>query len=171
MKKSQFLTRLQSEREAWEHIVNYVGASRLGIGGVTGRWSVRDIVAFVMAGEQYLADRLHEIQQNEVRLACKTQDDFDTFIEEFGYPDLESPLLNERHVNDLIIHKFRNTPFKDLIELEIHAFDAIIAMVDSLPESRFTDGNLFGRVARYTIVMYRRYIADIQKRFKVPVKR
>lgn len=171
MRKSLFLVRLQNERETWEHVINYVGAARLGIGGVTGHWSARDIVAHVMVREQYLADRLHELQQGQTMLICQTQDELDTFLEDFGYPDFESPIINEQHANDWVVQKFRNTPFKDLVELEMRAYDDIFETLKMIPEEQMLAHKLFARVSHYTIEHYRQYAADLIKRFKAPLKR
>ena len=171
MRKSQLLVRLQKERELWEHVINYVGSARLGIGGVTGHWSARDIVAHVMVREQYLADRLHEIEQGAPVPACQNQDELDTFLEEFGYPDFESPLIDQQHTSDWVVQKYRNTPFKDLVELEIRAYDSIYETLENIPEERLIEHKLFERVSRYTMDHYRHYASDIRKRFKAPLKR
>ncbi len=170
MRKSQLLLRLQNERENWEHALNYVGI-RLSIGGVSGRWSARDILAHIMVREHYLADRLREIQRGESLPPCKTQDELDTFLDEFGYPDFESPLLPEHEANEWAVRKYRNTPFKELVALEIHAFDAVYEAVKELSEEQLNENKLFARVARYTYEHYRHHAADIRKRFKFPVKR
>ena len=171
MRKSQLLVRLQTERDKWEQVLNYVGASRLGIGGVSGHWSVRDIVAHVMTQEQYLADRLHEIQQGETLPACQTQEEMDTFIEDFGYPDFESALMSEETANDWVVNKYRNTPFKDLVVLELHAYDTVYATVKTLTEEQLNENILFARIARFTIHHYQHHTADIRKRFKATIKR
>jgi hypothetical protein len=171
MRKSQLLARLQNEREDWEHILNYVGSVRLGIGGVSGHWSARDVVAHIMAREQYLADRLHEIQQGESLPACQTQDELDTFLEEFGYPDFESPLLPENQANEWVVVKYRNVPFKDLVILEIHAYESIYESLLSLSEEQLNENGFIQRIGRFTYKHYRHHAADILKRFKAPLKR
>ena len=170
MQKAQLLHQLQTERDNWEHVLNFVGSMRLGIGGVTGRWSVRDIVAHVMMREQYLADRLHEIQHNEPQPACKTQDELETFLADFDYPDFESPLLSEHAANEWVVQKYKNTPFKDLVVIELQAYDAIYESVKALSEEQLARHGLFDRVFHYTIDHYRQYTADIHKHFKAPLK-
>lgn len=171
MRKSQFLIRLQNEREAWEHLINHVGAARLGIGGVSGHWSVRDIVAHIMMREQHLADRMHEIQQGESLPPCRSQDELDTFFHEFGYPDFESPALDDQTANEWAVQKFRNTPFKDLVTIELHVYEAILESVKQLSEGQLAAHKLYDRVAHATIAHYRQHAADIRKRFKAPIKR
>ena len=171
MRKSQFFVRLQNERDAWERILNYVGAARLGIGGVSGHWSVRDIVAHIMAREQHLADRLHEILQGESLPPCHSQDELDTFLEEFGYPDFESPAIDSMTANEWAVQKYHNTPFMDLVAIELHVYDAILESIKQLSEEQLDSLKLYERITRVTIAHYRQHAADIHKRFKAPIKR
>jgi hypothetical protein len=171
MRKSQLLVRLQDEREEWEHVLNYAGTIRFGIGGVSGHWSVRDIVAHILARERYLSDRLIEIQQDRSLPPCQTQDELDTFLEEFGYPDFESPLLPQEQANEWAVLKYRDIPFNDLVLLEIGAFKALYESTGALSEEQLNEHNLAERVARATCKHYRLHAADIRKRFKTPLKR
>ena len=171
MRKSQFLVRLQNERDTWERILNYVGAARLGIGGVSGHWSVRDIVAHIMVREQHLADRLHEIQIGESLPPCHNQDELDTFFEEFGYPDFESPALDVMTANEWAVQNYHNLPFKDLVTIELHMYEAIVESIKLLAEQQLDSLNLYERITRATIAHYRQHAVNIRKRFKAPIKR
>jgi len=171
MRKSQFLVRLQNERDQWERALNYAGAARLGIGGVSAHWSARDIAAFIMEREQHLADRLHEIQTGESMPPCRNQEELDTFLEEFGYPDFESPGLDHSEANEWAAKKYRNTPFQELVVIELHAYEAILENLKLLSEEQIEALGLYERITRAVIVPYRQYAADIRKRFKSPIKR
>ncbi len=171
MRKSQLLARIQNEREEWEHVLNHVGTIRFGIGGVSGHWSVRDILAHITAREQYMADRLYEVQQGTSLPACQTQDELDTFLEEFGYPDFESPILPEQQANEWAVIKYRDLAFKDLVDLEIHAFEVLHENIMALSEEQLNENNLAERLARATYKHYQQHTADILKRFKTPLKR
>jgi hypothetical protein len=171
MRKLRFLTRLQNERHEWELLINYVASSRMGIGCVTGTWAVRDILAHIVAQEQYLADRLAEIARGESFSVCQTQDELDTFLEEFGYPDFESPNLKQDTANDWVVNKYKSVSNEDLVGQEIHAFDAIIESLSAISEIQLNDHNLFKLVAHYTYEHYNEHAADIRKRFSSPVNR
>jgi hypothetical protein len=171
MRKSQFLTRLQNERQEWELLINYVASSRMGIGCVAGTWAVRDILAHIVAQEQYLADRLAEIARGESFSVCQTQDELDTFLEEFGYPDFESPILKQDTANDWVVNKYKSASNEDLVGQEIHAFDAIIESLRALSEEQLNEHDLFKRIAHYTYEHYNEHAADIRKRFRSPVNR
>lgn len=169
MRKSQFLIRLANAREDWEHALNYVGSIRLGIGGVSGHWSARDVLAHIFSHEQYIADRLHEIQQGETLPPCQSEEELETFHADHGYPDYESSLLSEAEANEEPVHKLKNTPFIELIELELRVYDSVYETVKTLGEEQLNEDQLFKRIARHTIDQYRHHAADIRKRFKTPV--
>jgi hypothetical protein len=171
MRKQRFLTRLQDERQDWELLINYVASSRMGIGCVAGTWAVRDILAHMVAQEQYLADRLAEIARGESFSVCQTQDEMDTFLEEYGYPDFESPLLNQDTANDWVVNKYKSVSNEDLVAQEVHAFDAIIESLSALSEYQLSEHDLFKLVAHYTYEHYNEHAADIRKRFRSPVNR
>jgi hypothetical protein len=171
MRKPRFLTRLQDERQDWELLINYVASSRMGIGCVAGTWAVRDILAHLIAQEQYLADRLAEVARGESLSVCQTQDELDTFLEEFGYPDFESPILKQDTANDWVVNKYKSVSNEDLVAQEMHAFDAIIESLCALSEIQLDEQGLFKLVAHYTYEHYNEHAADIRKRFRSPVKR
>jgi len=171
MLKAHFLARLQEERQNWELLINYVASSRMGIGCVTGTWAVRDILAHIVAQEQYLADRLAEIVHGESLSFCQTQDELDTFLEEFGYPDFESPLLKQEFANDWVVNKYKTIANPELIALELHAFDAIWENLQILTGKQLSDNNLYEHIAHYTYEHYNEHAAEIRTRFRTPVKR
>lgn len=171
MRKVHFLARLQNERQNWELLINYVASSRMGIGCVAGTWAVRDILAHIVAQEQYLADRLAEITRGEMVSFCRTQAELDAFQEKFGYPDFESPILKPDIANHWVVNKYKSIANPDLVALELHAFDAIWEQVQGLTGKQLSDNNLYDRIAHYTYTHYNEHAADIRKRFRFPVKR
>lgn len=171
MRKLRLLHRLQNERQDWELLINYVASSRMGIGCVAGTWAVRDILAHIVAQEQYLADRLAGIAHGEPFSVCQTQDELDTFLEEYGYPDFESPLMQQDIANDWVVNRYKSVSNADLVAQEIHAFDAILEALSALTESQLIENNLFKLIAHYTYEHYNEHAADIRKRFSTPVNR
>jgi uncharacterized protein DUF1706 len=164
MNKKLFISRLMRDRDKFEQLVNRVGyARRMALKGVVGKWSVKDILAHILAYEQYMADRLEEILQGETYLPCKTQTALDAFLEEFGYPDFGSPLLDEETPNAWVVEKYQNVSLEDVIMQEINAFASIISLLEKLPEEEIERHNLYERVANNTYKHYREHIRDIKK--------
>lgn len=161
--KKQFITKLLHERDKFELLLNRVGFTRrMTMKGVTGHWSIKDIIAHISAYEQYIGDRLNEIMHRETYVPCKTHNALEAFRDEFGYPDFGSPLLDDDTANAWVFEKYRNIPLEELVAQEIQAFNAIIAALEALPEDTIKQHNLLERVADNTYHHYRDHIRDIR---------
>jgi hypothetical protein len=171
MSKSHLITRLTQVRDEWELLINHVGYSRVAIGGVSGYWSVKNIVAHIMAHELYLADRLSELARGEEFRPCETLDALESFMEEFGYPDFESPLLSVDAANEWVYQKYRNIDMKELIAEELHAFEVINVQIRAFTEEQLNRPGLVRKIKAATIDHYRHHGADIKKRFKRSILR
>jgi Protein of unknown function (DUF1706) len=164
MTKKQFITRLLQERDKFELLLNRVGYTRrMTIKGVSGKWSIKDILAHILAYEQYIADRMNEILHHEHYIPCKTQTALDAFLDEFGYPDFGSPLLDDHVPNAWIVEKYRNVSLEEIVAQEIHAFSSIVSTLENMPERLINHHNLYERVAGNTYRHYREHIADIRR--------
>src|ERR1044071_2048037 len=118
--KEIFLARLLQERDKFELLLNRVGYTRrMTLKGVSGKWSIKDVLAHVLAYEQYMADRMHEILHHEVYIPCKTQTALDAFADAFGYPDFGSPLLDDDGPNAWVVEKYKNVSLDDVVTQEL----------------------------------------------------
>ena len=164
MIKKQFLSRLMRERDKFELLINRIGFSRrLTMKGVVGKWSVKDILAHILAYQLYMADRLEEILQGETYVPCKTQTALDAFLDQFGYPDFGSPLLDDDGPNAWVVEKYTNVSLEDVIAQELNAFTTIVSVMEKLSEETINQHNLYDRVANNTYKHYREHIRDIRK--------
>jgi hypothetical protein len=162
--KDIFLARLMRERDTFELLVNRIGFSRqLTLPGVLGKWSIKDLLAHILSYEQYMADRLEEILHGEPYIPSRTQNALDAFLDQFGYPDFGSPLLDDDGPNDWIIEKYRNVSLEDIVTNEVQAFASIVSSLKSLPEETIDTHNLYERIANNTYKHYREHIRDIRK--------
>jgi len=167
MTKNQFIGRLLHERDKLELLLNRVGFTRrMTIKGVSGKWSIKEILAHILAYEQYVADRMNEILLDEPYTPCKTQTALDAFLDEFGYPDFGSPLLDDHVPNAWVVEKYKNVSLEDVVAQETNAFSSIISALENMPETLITQHNLFERVANNTYHHYREHIADIRRWLK-----
>jgi hypothetical protein len=170
MRKAQLIVQVLHARDDWEPLINHVGLPRVGITGVSGHWSVKNIVAHVMCREQHLADRLHEIARAEPEIICHTLSDLEAFMEEFGYPDFASPLMGTRDSDEWVYQKYKNVAMNELVADEIHAFDHLLSGMRLLSEETLNDRGLVRRIRHVTIEHYSHHGADIRKRFKRPLR-
>lgn len=162
--KEIFLARLMHERDKFELLLNRVGYTRrMTLKGVSGKWSVKDMLAHVLSYEQYMADRLHEILHGEEYVPCRTQNALDAFLDEFGYPDFGSALLDDDGPNEWIVEKYKNVSLDDVVMQEIQAFGAIVTALEKMPEEMMTRHNLYDRVTNNTFGHYREHTAEIKR--------
>jgi hypothetical protein len=163
MTKKQFIAKLLHERDKFELLLNRVGyARRMTLKGVSGRWSIKDILAHILAYEQYIADRMNEILHGEHYRPCKTQTALDAFLDEFGYPDFGSPLLDDDAPNAWVVEKYRSVSLEEIVAQELQAFASVVSTLEKLPDRLIEQHNIFDRVANNTYKHYREHIHDIK---------
>lgn len=162
-RKEIFLARLLYERDKFELLLNRVGyARRMTLKGVAGKWSIKDMLAHILAYEQYIADRMNEVLHGEEYTPCKTQNALDAFLDEYGYPDFGSALLDEEGTNEWIAEKYRNVSLDEVVAQELQAFSATVSSLEKLSEEMMNRHHLYDRVANNTYRHYRRHGADIR---------
>ncbi|HLO31205.1 MAG TPA: hypothetical protein VK249_18795 [Anaerolineales bacterium] len=165
--KEIYLARLLRERDKFELLLNRVGYTRrMTLKGVSGKWSIKDILAHVLAYEQYIADRMNEILHDEAYVPCKTQNALDAFLDEFGYPDFGSPLLDVDGPNEWITEKYKIVSLEDIVSQEIQAFVSIVSALEKMSDEMINRHNIFDRVANNTYHHYREHIIDIRRWLK-----
>ncbi|MBK9927559.1 MAG: DinB family protein [Anaerolineales bacterium] len=164
MIKKQFISKLMQERDKFELLLNRVGYTRrMTLKGVAGKWSIKDILAHIWAYEQYTADRMHEILHGQPYSPCKTYTALDAFLDEFGYPDFGSPLLEEDSPNDWIVDRHANVSLDDVIAQEIQAFSSIISTLERMPDEMIAHHNLYNRIIKHTYEHYREHTREIRR--------
>ena len=167
MPAKSFVTKLLRERDKFELLLNRVGFTRrMTMKGVSGAWSIKDILAHVWAYEQYIADRMEEILRGERYTPCKTHNALDAFLDEFGYPDFGSPLLDDDGPNAWVYERYRNVPLEDIVAQEMQAFISIVSAFENMPEELISRHNLFERAADNTIHHYSDHTRDIKRWLK-----
>ena len=105
---------------------------------------------------------MNELLHGETYVPCKTQTALDAFLDEFGYPDFGSPLLDDQGPNTWVTEKYHNVPLEDVIAQEIQAFASIIASFEKLSEEMLTRHSLYERLANNTYRHYREHILEIK---------
>lgn len=162
--KDVFIARLMRERDRFELLINRIGFTRqLTMPNVIGKWSIKDVLAHILAYESYIADRIEEVLHHETYIPCKTQNALDAFLEQFGYPDFGSPLLDDDGPNEWVVEKYRNVSLEDVVMQEVNAFTSIITSLEKLSEEDIDKHNLYERVASNTYKHYREHIRDIKR--------
>jgi len=155
------------ERDKFELLLNRVGYSRrMTLKGVSGKWSIKDSLAHILAYEQYIADRMNEVLHKQAYIPCKTQTALDAFLDEYGYPDFGSPLLDEDAPNAWVVDRYKNVSLEEVVAQELQAFSAILSTLEKLPEKMIEQHNLYDRIANNTYKHYREHLKDIRNWLK-----
>jgi len=166
--KKVFIERLLRERDKFELLLNRVGYTRrMALKGVAGKWSIKDILAHIWSYEQFIADRMHELIYEQSYTPCKTQTALDAFLDEYGYPDFGSPLLDEDSPNEWVIEKHTNVSLNDVVAQELQAFSSIISALEQMPDEMSIRHNIRNRVVKHTYDHYREHMREIRHWLKV----
>ncbi|MEP7137817.1 MAG: hypothetical protein ABI904_23060 [Chloroflexota bacterium] len=163
MLKKNLIEKLLLERDKFELLLNRVGFTRrMTMKGVSGKWSIKDVLAHILSYEQFMADRMHEILHHEVYVPSNTQKALDTFSEAFGYPDFGSPLLDDDMPNAWVVEKYKNVSLDDVVMQELQAFASIVSGLEQMTEDMIAKHNLSEQIADHTYKHYRDHIKDIR---------
>lgn len=161
--KEIFLARLMRERDKFELLLNRVGyARRMTLKGVLGKWSVKDMLAHILAYEQYIADRMNEILHGEEYSPARTQNALDAFLDEYGYPDFGSPLLDDDAPNEWVTEKYKNVSLEDVVSQELQAFASVVSFLEKMSEEMMNRHHLYDRIANNTYRHYREHMSNIK---------
>jgi hypothetical protein len=164
MNKILFISRLMQERDKFENLLNRVGFThQMTMKGVSGKLSVKDLLADILTREQFIADRMNEILHGEIYAPSTSHTALENFQKNNGYPDYESTLLDREKPNHLVTDKHQNIGVDDIVEQELAAYENIISMFEKLTFGQCLDYDLFHRVAEHTYKPYRRTSLEINR--------
>lgn len=167
MDRSLLLQRLQAERDQFELLLNRLGFARqLTLRGVVAGLTVKDLLAEVLAHEQFIADRLSEIQHGETYAPSASFTALDTFQKQYGYPDYESSLI-EKDKHDLwVVDAYKHIEFDEIVAQELAVYANIFEAIKNLSAHDFLDHDLYHRIAEHTYRPYRRTTSIINRWLK-----
>jgi hypothetical protein len=121
MNKAEFLRTMRSERERWEALLAEVSEARMERPGVSGDWSVRDIIAHVTAYERGLVEWLEAASRGE----------------SVAFPVLDHPDVDRR--NAAILRENEGRPLEDILLESRRVFERLLQVVQALSEEELVD--------------------------------
>jgi hypothetical protein len=158
--KSELLETLLEQRERWECLMSHVPGEDRTAPGLVGQWSAQDLLAHVMAYEEYLLDRLEELRSGQEYVPAQTEAEREAFLERYGYPDFGSPLIEDDGPNEWVVAKYRTWTYGDVDTREGWIFGGLLDRIRSLPDAE-GDAGLFDWIADYTFEHYRHHSAAL----------
>jgi hypothetical protein len=136
MDKASVLARVESARASFDRQLVEVGETRMEQPGVMGDWSVKDLLAHVMAYDRWTAAQLNAARGG--RGASP--------LEAFGVPEpppgADSADLDTR--NAALRDHYRDAPLADIIAGAEHAFGLLMAAIQELDQSQLDDPAFLG---------------------------
>src|SRR5258708_39935318 len=135
MDKTTFMNTLQETRAQWEELLAQVEEERMLQPGATGKWSVKDVIAHVVAGSELWNlsdDERNEIeyQQNRERPLQEIRSE-----EQQAYADLlaAAQTLSDDDLNDP--HRFQQMP-QEWVPWQLFAGNSFKHYQDHMPALR-----------------------------------
>jgi hypothetical protein len=118
MNKSELLKWLQEEDQQWQALLDQIGPARMEKTGVTGDWSIKDMVSHLTGWQRVNLARLQAAQRSE--------------------PEPPRPwpahLQTDDEVNAWIYETNRGRSVSEVLDEAHHIFQQTLAVVEGLPD-------------------------------------
>ena len=125
MKKSELLNELQEEYQQWKALLDQIGPARMDLPGVTGHWSIKDIVAHLTGWRRRTVARLQAAQRGEPEppppwpANLQTDDEINAWIYDANHERSVGEILDESHrVFQHLLTAVEGLPDKVLMDVQ-----------------------------------------------------
>ena len=123
MIKSELLNGLQEEYRQWETLLDQIGPARMDQPGVSGHWSIKDIVAHLTGWRRRTVARLQAAQRGE--------------------PEPPTPwpahLHTDEEINAWIYESNHGRPVAQVLDESHQVFQQLLAAIEGLPDEVLVD--------------------------------
>jgi hypothetical protein len=126
MEKQHFIETMKTTRAGWEALLTEVGEPRMAVAGVTGDWSVKDIVAHLTAWERRTVARLNAVRQGGTP-------------EKAPWP----PNLSEEEINAWICEANRKRNLRDVLDDSRQVHDQVMKQLQSVTDEELNEPGRF----------------------------
>jgi len=123
MNKSELLSKIETAHSEWQSLLSEVGEARMTEPGVTGDWSVKDIIGHIAAWEQRVLDRVRSDSTGET-------------LEMTGW-DMDK-------MNETYFERSRAASLKDVLSDAADTHSRFMQFVGSLSEQQLFEGGIYG---------------------------
>ncbi len=123
MNKAELLSGLQEEYQQWQALLDQIGPAHMDQPGVTGHWSIKDIVAHLTGWRRRTVARLEAIQH--------------------GQPEPPPPwpthLQTDDEINAWIYQSHQGHSVRKVLDESHQVFQQLFATIQGLPEEVLAD--------------------------------
>lgn len=127
MKKSELLNELQEEYQKWKALLDQIGPARMDLPGVTGHWSIKDIVAHLTGWRRRTVARLQAVQRDQPEPP----------------PPWPAQLQTDDEINEWIYQSRRDHSVQRVLDESHQVFQQLLAILEGLPEEVLADVHRF----------------------------
>jgi hypothetical protein len=125
--KSELLNGLHEEYRKWQTLLDDIGIARMDQPGVTGSWSVKDIVAHLTGWRRRTVARLQAIQRGEPEPP----------------PPWPTHLQTDDEINAWIYQSRRDHSVREVLEESHQVFQQLLAAIEGIPEEVLAEVDRF----------------------------
>lgn len=118
MNKAELLDWLQAEQRQWQAFLDQIGPKRMEQPGVTGDWSMKDIVAHLTDWQPWMISRLKAAQRGEPAPS----------------PPWPAEIQTDDEINAWIYEANHGRSVRDVLDRTQQGFQQLLAAVEGLPE-------------------------------------
>jgi hypothetical protein len=117
MQKSELLNWLQEEYQKWEAFLDQIDPARMDLPGVSGYWSMKDIIAHLTGWDRWVVVRLRATQRGEPEPP----------------PPWPVHLQTDDEINAWIYESYRGRSVREVLDETRQVFQQLLAVIDSFP--------------------------------------
>lgn len=119
MKKSELLKGLKEEYQQWEALLDQIGPARMDQSGVTGQWSIKDIIAHLTGWRRRTVARLQAVQRGDPEPP----------------PPWPAHLQTDDEINAWIYEANREHSVGEVLDDSHQVFQQLLAAIEGLPDA------------------------------------
>jgi hypothetical protein len=123
MNRSELLNGLQEEYQQWKGLLDQIDPSRMDQPGVTGHWSIKDIVAHLTGWRRRTVARLQAAQRREPEPP----------------PPWPAHLQTDDEINAWIYETNHERPVREVLDESHQVFQQLLAAMEGLPDEVIMD--------------------------------
>ena len=118
MNKPELLNWLQEEYQQWEALLEQIGPTRMDQPGVSGDWSMKDIVAHLTGWQPWLISRIQAAQRGEAEPP----------------PPWPAELQADDDINAWIYESYRGRSVREVLDETYQVHQQLLTVIESLPD-------------------------------------
>ena len=118
MNKSELLQWLQEEYQRWEALLEQIDPTHMDQPGVSGHWSMKDIVAHLTGWQPWLISRIQAAQRGEVE----------------PLPPWPAEMQTDDDINAWIYESYHKSSVQEVLDETYQVHQQLLAVIESLPD-------------------------------------